>query len=128
MSELLALKEKVLNRAAILDEEVTQLAIACYENGVIGLAEAELAFSINQAIRNEQNTEKWSNFFVKIISDFLLLDLVSPGEVDQVECEWLLNKVNERDDNNENVQKLIQYLKNNTTPFPKELESLLDLD
>ena len=117
--------DQIRKRGGILSEEVTQFAIYCYEGGVISKTKAEMAFQINSLITEEKNTSAWSNLFVKIISDYLLQDLSSPGEVDCSECNWLLREIQNHQAPNSNQKKLVRYLKIHTTPFPVELEALL---
>ncbi len=117
--------DQIRKRGAIKSKEITQFAIQCYEGGIISKSKAEMAFQINELIPEDKNTAAWSTLFVKIISDYLLQDLSSPGEVDCSECNWLLKEIQEHKAPNANQKKLVHYLKIHTSPFPVELEELL---
>ena len=108
----------------ISTELTTQIAILMYEDGVIDKYKAELASELNRAIEDEEQYEPWSRLFVKIISDFLLQGPSSPGEIDELECEWLMENVFVAKELGTNEKRLLQYLKEHSVFIPQRLKNL----
>jgi uncharacterized membrane protein YebE (DUF533 family) len=73
--------------------EVATLRTELYADGVIDREEADALFEINDAVSGNDNDPTWNTFFVEAISDHLLNDDVSPGEVDDDEAAWLISAV-----------------------------------
>jgi uncharacterized membrane protein YebE (DUF533 family) len=74
-------------------DEVATLRTELYADGVIDREEADALFEINDAVSGNDNDPTWDVFFVEAISDHLLNDDVSPGEVDDDEAAWLISAV-----------------------------------
>ena len=64
-----------------------------YADGKIDKEEAEFLFELNDAVSGKNNDPSWDKLFVDAITSFLLEDEVSPGEVDENEAKWLLDKI-----------------------------------
>lgn len=119
------LKEELLADGIIDAEEVKKLQEILYADGVIDKEEAEFLFDLNDAVSGKENNESWNSFFIQAISDFLLKDETSPGEIDTDEAEWLIKQIG-ADGKVDNVEKLLlEKLKNEAKSFPESLNNLL---
>ncbi len=54
---------------------------------------AEFLFDLNDAMTDRPNHQSWSELVVEAISDHVLEDEESPGEVDATEAEWLVRRI-----------------------------------
>jgi hypothetical protein len=98
-----------------------QLRKELYADGVIDREEADLLFELNDATSGAANDPSWNALFVEAISDFLLKDEISPGEVDDNEAEWLLARIVKDGVFDENEKALIAALKANAKSLPEKL-------
>lgn len=123
MSTLSELKKSILEDGMIDVQEVKQLQEALYADGVIDKEEAEFLFELNDAISGKENDPSWQVFFVNAISDFLLEDETSPGEIDEEEAKWLLEKIQ----GDGQLDKIEKALLNNLKEKSKNFPDILDL-
>ena len=109
------LKVDLLADGIIDAEEVSKLKGILYADGIIDKDEAEFLFEINDAVTGKENDPSWEAFFIQAISDFLLKDEVSPGEIDSDE-----------DGQVDGTEKaLLENLKKEAKSFPESLAALL---
>lgn len=93
-----------MNPAGSLDEiaasiiangKVTSVDLALLEchfgsSAVIDQNKADLLFQINSAVGASLDTcQQWQNLFCQSICRFVVYDMSSPGEIADVEAEWL---------------------------------------
>jgi len=81
MSDLASLKAAILEDGVIDEGEVKQLEAVLYDDGVIDQEEAEMLFDLNDAVSGKDNHSSWDDLFIRAISDYLLNDEASPGEI-----------------------------------------------
>lgn len=106
-------------------EEVAKLKEILYADGVIDKEEAEFLFEINDAVTGKENDPSWEAFFIQAISDFLLKDEVSPGEIDADEAAWLVEKIGADGQVDGTEKALLENLQNEAKSFPASLAALL---
>ena len=124
MKDLKELKRLILADGIIDEQEVIQLREILYEDGIIDKEEAEFLFELNDAVSGKNNDPSWQTLFVDAITSFLLDDEKSPGEVDDEEAKWLLNKLQADGKIDSIEQALLVNLKNKAKKIPK---SILDI-
>ena len=98
MSNLKELKKSILADGVIDEQEVKQLHDVLYADGFIDKEEADFLFELNDAVSGKKNHSSWETFFIDAITDFLLEDETSPGEVDEEEANWLIDKVQQEEE------------------------------
>lgn len=119
------LKANLIADSIIDASEVAQLKEILYADGAIDKEEAEFLFELNDAVSGNHNDETWNAFFIQAISDFLLKDEESPGQIDPEEAAWLESKIGS-DGQVDDVEKaLLESLKVEAKAFPENLEVLL---
>lgn len=119
------LKANLLADSVIDAAEVAQLKEFIYADGAIDKEEAEFLFELNDAVSGNCNDETWNAFFIQAISDYLLKDPESPGEIDSEEAAWLEAKIG-ADGRVDGIEKaLLESLKAEAKAFPKNLVALL---
>ena len=91
--DLNILKASILEDGKIDASEVAQLKQAIYADGKIDREEADLLFELNDACSGSNNDPSWETFFIDVICDYLLNDEETPGEIDEQEGKWLLDKI-----------------------------------
>jgi uncharacterized tellurite resistance protein B-like protein len=119
------LKADLLADGIIDAEEVAKLKEILYADGVIDKEEAEFLFEINDAVTGKDNDPAWESFFIQAISDFLLKDEVSPGEIDSEEAAWLVDKIGADGQVDGTEKALLENLKKEAKSFPASLAALL---
>ena len=122
MKTLSELKQSILEDGVIDAQEVKQLKEVLYADGVIDREEAEFLFELNDAVSGKDNDASWETFFINAISDFLLEDETSPGEIDDEEAQWLLQKIQGDGQLDKTERALLDNLKNKSKNFPKILD------
>lgn len=119
------LKADFLADGIIDAEEVAKLKEILYADGIIDKEEAEFLFEINDAVTGKENDPAWETFFIQAISDFLLKDEVSPGEIDNDEAAWLVEKIGADGQVDGTEKALLENLKKEAKSFPASLAALL---
>ncbi len=93
MKSLEQLKSKILKDGYIDDIEVGELETAILADGKIDEKEADILFELNDALSGKMDSPSWTNFFVQVISSFVLHNEESKIEIDHKGAEYLLNKI-----------------------------------
>lgn len=119
------LKADLLTDGIIDAAEVAKLKEILYADSVIDKEEAEFLFEINDAVTGKENDSSWEAFFIQAISDFLLKDEVSPGEIDADEAAWLVEKIGADGQVDGTEKALLENLQNEAKSFPASLAALL---
>lgn len=119
--------KKDLPADGIIDAaEVNKLRDVFYTDGKIDQEEADFVFELNDAVSGKKNDPSWNQFFVQVISDYLLNDEKSPGVIDEEEGKWLVEKIGS-DGKVDSVEKqLLEHLKKNAKKMPASVTALLD--
>lgn len=125
MKTLNDLKKELLADGKIDAAEVQELKDVLYADGVIDKEEADFLFELNDAVSDSANDPSWQSFFVQAISDFLLKDEVSPGEIDSNEASWLIDKIGNDGKVDSTEKALLLYLQKEAKSLPEILKSLL---
>ena len=125
MKTLNEMKADLLADGIIDANEAKELEVVLYADGKIDEEEANFLFELNDAVSGKDNDPAWNTLFVKAISSYLLDDENSPGEIDDVEAEWLYAKI-KGDGQIDGLEKeLLLNLKSQVKCFPAKLEELL---
>lgn len=118
-------KNQLLADGVIDAAEVAKLKEVLYADGTIDKEEAEFLFDLNDTVTGKANDAAWEAFFVQAISDYLLKDEVSPGEIDANEAAWLVEKIGTDGQVDATEKALLENLKQNAKSFPASLAALL---
>jgi len=65
-----------------------------YANGDIDREKADFLFAINDAVSGNDNAPEWAALFVEALTDHVLKDKTTAGEVDDIEAAYLIQKIN----------------------------------
>ncbi|MDR1594421.1 MAG: YqhA family protein [Prevotellaceae bacterium] len=103
------------------ETEIKQLREALHADGMIDKAKANMLFELKDAFLDKNNHSTWEPFFIDSITDFLLNDEESPGEIDEKEAKWLRAKI-QHDGKLGRIDKvLLTNLKRKSINFPEML-------
>lgn len=83
----------ILDDGFIDADEVVAIKERLYEDGVIDRKEADFLFKLNDAVSGKTNHESWKSFFIEAITDHVLEDNETPGEIDDDEANYLIEKI-----------------------------------
>ena len=91
-------------------EDVKILSDKVNANWKIGLGEAEILFKINKSI--DEACPEWTEFFVSSISRLIVMDMNTPGEINDSEGDWLADMFEAHAADNSTQKSLVEELRN----------------
>ncbi len=108
---LSALKTSVLKDGIIDKAEIEMIRKVIYGTGSGGgegvdRAEADFIFDLNDATSGKNNHPSWKELFVEAITKYVLDDETSPGEMDDEEAIYLVNKI-QKDGKIDDIEKAL---------------------
>ncbi|MCO6457573.1 MAG: hypothetical protein J5I93_19910 [Pirellulaceae bacterium] len=108
--------EKVMRDSLVDADEVRALERRLQRDWVVDRSEVELLFRVNQALgeRAEQCGE-WTEFFVNHVARLLIMDIDTPGEIDQAEGDWLAGMLDQYGTGNSAESALLGALQRSAT-------------
>ena len=121
MSRYTELKKSILEDGIIDAAEVKKLRQELYADGVIDREEGELLFELNDATSGANNDPSWQAFFVEALTDHLLKDELSPGEIDDDEAMWLAAHIEKDGVYDENEKALVKNIQTKATKISPKL-------
>lgn len=90
--------------------------------------EAEMLFQINQHVgQHEENCATWTDLYVHAITQYLVFDMNTPGEVSTDEAEWLRKHVDASSNLSPNDIKLLKHIHKLAKVYCPTLQPLFDL-
>ena len=108
--------EKIVADTKITAEQVRELENFISEDWIIDELEAEVLFRVNKALgSNEDDCPEWTEFFLRSICKLVVMEMSSPGEIDQSEGDWLGEMFEKYSVENESQEKLLFELQKSTT-------------
>lgn len=87
------LAKDIIDDGIVDAEEVIKIKERVYADGVVDREEADFLFEINDAVSGAANDPGWKELFVQALTDHVLQDEVSPGELDEDEAKYLIEKI-----------------------------------
>lgn len=98
--------EEIIGRGTIDADQVKYIRLEVFsearviermlDDGVVDRREAELLFSINDALEEGLYDLSWRDLFVEAITSHVLRDEMSPGHLDEEEAQFIMAKVQRR--------------------------------
>jgi hypothetical protein len=80
----------LIARGFVNDADVQSLEKHVNSDWIVDHSEVEALFRMNQAIgHRDEECPAWGEFFVAAASRLIVLDLDTPGEIDEREGDWL---------------------------------------
>ncbi len=83
--------DEIVKRGSIGEADVLTMRRSFYEDGLIGLEEANQLFVLNDACRNQHDSWPW--FFVEAITDFIVNQVEPEGYLTAGNADWLVSKI-----------------------------------
>ncbi len=124
---LAEIKAEILEDGIIDAQEAASLKERLYDDGIIDQEEADFLFEVNDAVSGNTNDPAWKDLFVQGVSDFVLADEKTPGEVDADEAAYLIKNI-EGDGKIDDVEKaLLQNIKAKATSIDPSLNFLIEM-
>ena len=121
------LQKSVIADGVIDQDEVAKIRERLYADSKIDRDEAEFLFAINDAVSGNDNHPSWTDLFVDAICEFVLNDEQSPGEVDEDEAQWLVDRM-QRDDKLDDVEiELLKAIKSKANSVGSHLKVLVEM-
>ncbi len=113
----------MIARNAVTDEDVALLRRTIYADGVVSADQAEWMFAIENAVSD--TSPSWAMLFIEALTDYVVVQQVPEGHVDQSKASWLSERImaNGVVNTRTELELLIKVLERATTS-PPELSAL----
>ena len=119
--DLLDIAHEILEDGHIDAEEVELMRQSVMEDGAIDQEEAEMLFAINDALdEGGSMCPEYEEFFVEMITAFLLNDDISDNSLDDMEWDWLRAMVSEDGDLGSLEAKLLANIAKEASSIPAD--------
>lgn len=111
------------------DDEALRFESQVYLDGEVERDEADAAFAINNAVSGAANSPEWERVFVRVVTDYVLQDDITPGVVDDDEAAYLIENI-EGDDTVDPIERalLVNIRDQATSISPVLLDKLTEYD
>lgn len=104
--------------------EIEAIQARFMADGEINQDEVEFLFAINDYVGEKTgNTAEYQEFFIEVVSSFVLNDPISPGVLDEDEWFWLKAMIAEDGDIDEIETKLLVAIADRSTSLPADFET-----
>ena len=101
--------QQIISTKKVTAADVKILSDKVKENWKIDLNEAEILFKVNKSI--DDACPEWTEFFVNSISQLIVMDMNTPGEIDDPEGDWLADMFQAHDAGNATQDSLVNELR-----------------
>lgn len=119
------LKKSILKDGKIDANEIAQIREFIFKDDEIDQQEADFIFDLNTSCSDSDNDASWQPLFIEAISSFLLDDANSPNAIDEDEAKWLISKIGEDGQVDNNEKALLLHLKNKAQSMPTSLSEYI---
>ena len=103
--------DKIQRTKRIDKSDVAVLENKVNENWQVTLNEAEVLFRVNQILKDaDDECPEWVEFFVDCVSRVLVMDMNTPGEIDESEGDWLADMFKNYSAGNSAQEKLVHTI------------------
>jgi len=128
---LSSLKASILADGMIDAQEVDMIKAVIYGAGGgagagVDRAEADFLFKLNDAVSGSNNAPEWHSLFVEALTKHVLEDETSPGEVDEDEATWLVDKIKGDGQVDDAEKALLSSIKGGAKSIHESLSSFMD--
>lgn len=106
-------------------DEVAKIRERLYADGIIDRDEAEFLFTINDAVSGKINDAGWKKLFVEALTSHVLEDEESPGEIDEDEANWLIQKIQSDGQIDDCEKALLLSIKQKAKSIHNNLNSIM---
>ncbi len=119
--DLLDIAHEILEDRHIDADEVEEMLQIVLEDGAIDQEEAEMLFAINDALEEGGSMcPEYEEFFIEMITAFLLNDDISDNSLDDTEWDWLRAMVSEDGDLGALEAKLLANIAKEASSVPAD--------
>ena len=103
--------QQIVSTKKVTAADVKILKDKVNENWKIDLNEAEILFKVNLSIGDADNQcPEWTDFFVTSISRLIVMDMNTPGEINDSEGDWLADMFKAHAAGNKTQKNLVHEL------------------
>ncbi|OSM04785.1 hypothetical protein [Magnetofaba australis] len=81
----------------------------------------------NEGIKAEKRSGQWRALFVDVITQHVVYDEISAGQIDAEETAWLIDMIEKDDDYDANEIALLENLMQTATEIPMDLKFRLGM-
>ena len=101
--------QQIISNKKVTAAEVKILSDKVNENWQIDLSEAEILFRVNKSVSDV--CPEWTEFFVNSVSRLIVMDMNTPGEINDSEGDWLVDMLEAHGADNGPQESLVNELR-----------------
>lgn len=121
------LRDRVIADGAVDSGEVADIRAEIYDDNLIATDEATMLFEINNAVTgNPDNDPAWDDLFVEAITEYVLQDEETPGNVDDEEANFLIAQIGADEDIDPLEERLLYNIEDRASIISPVLLDYLD--
>lgn len=118
MSQYSELRKEIFQDGKITEEDIVKLKAFLHDEEGMTKAKGDFLFELKHAISPEHQIREFRSLFVNAITELLLEDEESPGEIDESEAKWLRAKMQSNGVRDDLDDLLLDNLKEKSINFP----------
>lgn len=100
---------QIISTKKVTAPEVKILSDKVNQNWKIDLSEAEILFRVNKSVNDI--CPEWTEFFVSSVSRLIVMDMNTPGEINDSEGDWLADMFEAHGADNATQKSLVYELR-----------------
>lgn len=100
---------QIISTKKVTAPEVKILSDKVNQNWKIDLSEAEILFRVNKSVNDI--CPEWTEFFVSSVSRLIVMDMNTPGEINDSEGDWLADMLEAHGADNATQKSLVYELR-----------------
>lgn len=118
MDSLKELRRELFADGTFSKKEVSKLYDIIYDEEGMTRAKGDFLFELKDTVSKDQMPEDFRKLFVDAITNLLLEDEISPGEIDESEAKWLRAKIQAKGYFDTMDDELLHNLRKKSINFP----------
>lgn len=115
--DLNILKKRLIADGTLHDNDVRELREALFKDGM-SIEKGEFLFTLKNTVNKKRVSSDFKQLYVDAISQLLLEDEGSPGEIDETEAKWLRAKIQSNAHIDDYDRALLKNLKERSINYP----------
>ncbi len=105
MASFNELLRRVVNTKELNEQIFSDLRLEIFNDGHVSITEADMVFEIDTEV--VQKPDGWNDFFVNVITDFLIRQTLPTGYVDPIHATWLMERIDQDQHMSEETEEVL---------------------
>lgn len=118
MNQYSELRKEIFHDGKITEEDIVKLKAFIHDEEGMTKVKGDFLFELKNSISPEHQIKEFKVLFINAITELLLEDEESPGEIDESEAKWLRAKMQAKGVRDELDNRLLDNLREKSINFP----------